>query len=79
MSKELSKRATIVLNYLKKHNAKIVMKWNCGIQIYKVLKDYKEVNYPRINEDIWCEVSDLFYEEGDYQIKMLYSLKEEKK
>jgi hypothetical protein len=70
----ISRNALIVLNYLKKHSCHIIMRWNYGIQVYKVVKDGKELSYPRINEDTWCEILHRLYGEGDYQKCMVFRL-----
>jgi hypothetical protein len=69
---ELTKSASLVLNYIKKHNCCIRMRWSYGIQIHRVWKDEKELAYPFINEDTWCEISDYFERDGDYQQTHFY-------
>lgn len=70
----VSSSALRVLNYVKKHNCRIRMRWYCGIQVHKVWKADKELSYPHINEDIWCEISKYFKRNGDYQHTHFYDL-----
>lgn len=69
-----SHNALRVLNYVKKHNSRIRARWYCGISIYRVWKDEKELSYPTINEETWCEISHLFKQYGDYQQTHFYNL-----
>ncbi len=71
---DVSSSALRVINYIKKHNCRIRMRWYCGIQVHKVWKDDKELSYPHINEDIWCEISEYFKQDGDYQHTHFYDL-----
>ncbi len=70
---EISSKSMNVLNYLKKHNCSIKMSWSYGIQVYRVVKDGKELSYPRINEDIFCDILKDLKGEGDYQKGMIYN------
>lgn len=63
-----------VLNYVKKHNCRIRMRWYCGIQVHRVWKDDKELSYPHINEEIWFEISKFFKQYGYYSRTHFYNL-----
>lgn len=63
-----------VLNYVKKYNCRIRMRWYCGAQVHKVWKDNRELSYPHLNEEIWCEISKHFMRDGDYQHTHFYDL-----
>ena len=52
---DVSGSASIVLNYLKKHNCTFIEKIRYGIPIYRVYKDGQEKTYPRVNERICYE------------------------
>lgn len=74
MKTEISKSQR-VLNYLKKHNCNLIKKWNYGIQQYRVYKDGKELNYPRVNEDVYCEIRSEIQIISGYGSGMMFSLK----
>lgn len=74
IQKNKSLKALRVLNYIKKNNCRVRMRWFCGIQIHRVWKDEKEHSYPMINEDIWYEISHLFKRNGEYQQTHFYDL-----
>lgn len=70
----VSHSASLVLNYLKKHNCKIEFYWWCGIQQYKVLVNGERKNYPRINEDNWGEIKPHLKKiDGEYQTSETWS------
>lgn len=52
----VSGSASIVLNYLKKHNCTFIEKIRYGLPIYRVYKDGQEKTYPRVNESICYEL-----------------------
>jgi hypothetical protein len=64
-----------VLHYLKKHNCNLIMKWSYGIQQYRVYKEGKELNYPRVNEDIYCEIRNELQIISGYGSGRMYSLR----
>ena len=73
---DVSHSASLVLNYLKKHNCKIEFYWWCGIQQYKVLVNGERKKYPNINEDIWSEIKpQLTKIDGEYQTGETWSLR----
>jgi hypothetical protein len=75
MGKELSKNAKLVINYMKKHNCNIIMKWSYGVQIHRILKNNSEKRYPRINEETYCEIRKYINPDSDdYQNGLTYSL-----
>ncbi len=64
----VSHSASLVLNYLKKHNCTIEFYWWCGIQQYKVVVNGERKKYPRINENNWYEIKPhLKKNNGEYQ------------
>ena len=77
MNQQLSKGAKLVLNYLKKNDLNVQMRWSYGIQVHRVIKDGKELSYPRINEDISCEISPYLEAiAGTHQTGLTYKLKQ---
>lgn len=34
----------------------IIKRYSCGIQYWRFIKGNKESNYPRINEDLFCDL-----------------------
>ena len=71
---DISNSALRVLNYVKKHKCQIRMRWYCGIRVYKVWKNDKELSYPHLNEEIWSEISKYFKRYGHYQLTHFYYL-----
>jgi hypothetical protein len=69
------KDGILVLNYIKKHKCRIRLRWYCSVRVCRVWKDDRELLYPRLNEDIWCEISAYFDREGNYQHTHFYTLK----
>lgn len=75
MEKVFSEGSLKIVKYLKKNNCYICLKWYCGLPIYKVCKNNKECNYPKINEETFCEIFDLLEQYGDYQQTHFYYFK----
>lgn len=74
--RELSKKSILVLNYLKKHESKLKLRWMYGIQVYKVVKGKKELSYPVVNEDTFCEILKFLEEHsGEYAKTLFYKLR----
>jgi len=76
MEKLISKKASLVLNYLKKNKCYIKFYWWCGFPKFKVIIEGECKDYPRISEETWAEIkSSLIKIKGEYQKEEIYSLK----